>query len=238
MHNECNDKEIRYILNIGGICNLTVIDTDKTIVAGYDTGPGNTLIDLVCRQKLNCDFDKDGKHAKQGSVNSSLLSELLSHPYLALSFPKSTGRETFNESIIAKALTDAQSNAEIDSLIATLTAFTISATVHEILKLRAQWPYSVAQRLILCGGGAYNPALRSGFTDAMTQNGISVSLSSDLGVSEQYLEAEAFAYFAWLFTQRQRVDLSAITGSGEPQIMGALYPAAYGCYANSKTYSS
>lgn len=229
-----SSNEIRYILNIGGICNLTVVNTDKTILTGYDTGPGNTLIDLVCRNKLKCDFDKDGVHAKQGYINPSLLSQLLSHPYLSQPSPKSTGRETFNERTISEALNNAHSNLEINSLIATLTAFTVSATTQEITKIHMQLPDSVSQRLILCGGGAYNPVIRSGFASAMEPIGISVSLSSDFNVSEQYLEAEAFAYFAWLFTQRRKINLGPITGSKTPQIMGALYPSIYGWFASTK----
>lgn len=227
-----SDSEVRYVLNIGGICNLTVINTDKSVMAGYDTGPGNTLIDLVCRQKLNMSFDKDGLHAKAGTVDGALLEKLLSHPYLALSAPKSTGRETFNEETIHEALIKAQSSKDIDALIATLAAFTVEATVREIVKLHASLDHKdVTHRLILCGGGAFNPVLREGFKKALAPLGMEVSLSSEFGVSEQYLEAEAFAYFASLFCRRLRVDLSSITGSTGEQIMGALYPAMNGAFA-------
>lgn len=228
-------SEMRYVLNIGGICNLTVINTDKSVVAGYDTGPGNTLMDLVCRQKLNVSYDKNGLHAKAGTVDSALLEKLLSHPYLALPAPKSTGRETFNEETIHEALIKAQSSEDIDALIATLAAFTVEATVREIVRLHASLDRKdVTHRLILCGGGAFNPVLREGFRKTLAPLDMEVSLSSEFGVSEQYLEAEAFAYFASLFCRRQRVNLSSITGSTGEQIMGALYPAVNGAFACKK----
>lgn len=222
-------SEVRYVLNIGGICNLTVINTDKSVITGFDTGPGNTLMDLVCRKKLELSYDKDGLHASKGIVDSSLLERLLAHTYLALPAPKSTGRETFNEDTIHDALVNAHSSEEIDALIATLAAFTVEATVREIIRLHATLDRKdVTHRLILCGGGAFNPVLREGFRKALAPLGMEVNLSSEFGVSEQYLEAEAFAYFASLFCRRQSVDLSAITGSAGEQIMGALYPAVNG----------
>lgn len=224
-------REVRYILNIGGICNLTVIDTDGTVMAGYDTGPGNTLIDLVCRQKLDQAYDKDGLHAMAGTVNCALLENLLAHPYLALPAPKSTGRETFNEDTIKEALAKAEVPEEIDALISTLTAFTVEATAREIIKIHAKLNRrDVPHHLILCGGGAFNPMIRDGFSKALAPLGMEVSLSSAFGVSEQYLEAEAFAYFAFLFCRRESVDLSSITGSSSKQIMGALYPALDGAF--------
>lgn len=224
-------SEVRYVLNIGGICNLTVINTDKSVITGFDTGPGNTLMDLVCRKKLELSYDKDGLHASKGIVDSSLLERLLAHTYLALPAPKSTGRETFNEDTIHDALVNAHSSEEIDALIATLAAFTVEATVREIIRLHATLDRKdVTHRLILCGGGAFNPVLREGFRKALAPLGMEVNLSSEFGVSEQYLEAEAFAYFASLFCRRQSVDLSAITGSAGEQIMGALYPAVNGAF--------
>ena len=224
-------SEVRYVLNIGGICNLTVINTDKSVITGFDTGPGNTLMDLVCRKKLELTYDKDGLHASKGIVDSSLLERLLAHTYLALPAPKSTGRETFNEDTIHDALVNAHSSEEIDALIATLAAFTVEATVREIIRLHATLDRKdVTHRLILCGGGAFNPVLREGFRKALAPLGMEVNLSSEFGVSEQYLEAEAFAYFASLFCRRQSVDLSAITGSAGEQIMGALYPAVNGAF--------
>lgn len=222
--------EYRYILNIGGICNLTLLNKEKEILKGYDTGPGNTLIDACCRTLFNVSFDKDAAFAKQGTVNEEVLNSLLEHPYLKLEAPKSTGRETFNlkmlEPYFAQVATCKISKYD---LIKTLTYFTYKATFNEIIKLQNTY-VKEPSRLILCGGGAFNPLLKELFAEGLKPFNIKVSLSSEFGVDEQFLEPQTFAYFAYLFTKRQCSDLTKITGSKKPSILGALYPASNGAY--------
>ena len=90
-------NENRWVLNIGGIANVTFLASDaKQPTIGFDTGPGNTLLDAWCFQHLGKPFDDAGNWASGGSVHSELLSRFLADPYFHLAPPKSTGREYFN----------------------------------------------------------------------------------------------------------------------------------------------
>ncbi|MGB5444111.1 MAG: anhydro-N-acetylmuramic acid kinase, partial [Psychromonas sp.] len=87
--------ESRVILNIGGIANISILDSDQKVL-GYDTGPGNTLIDAWSEKINGNSYDMDGQFASQGKVVEDLLSSLLADNYFCQRPPKSTGREKFN----------------------------------------------------------------------------------------------------------------------------------------------
>src|SRR5690606_16742799 len=97
-------EHCRIILNIGGVANITRLPTNG-LVRGYDTGPGNGLMDAWISRNLGLPFDKEGKWAGSGKVNDELLAMLLSHPYFQLAPPKSTGREEFHLSWLDRLLT-------------------------------------------------------------------------------------------------------------------------------------
>ncbi len=230
-----SDKELRFILNIGGICNLTVLDGYK-IIAGYDTGPGNTLIDLTCRTFFNQAFDKDGRKASEGTVKKEVLNKLLEHPYFAQKAPKSTGREIFNEDYLGPCFDMvAEGLLTPQDLTASLTALTVRTAGEEILFWHNKHGSDKPSRLILCGGGTFNPVLKKGLENFLNHMEdpspkIAISTSSEFGIGEQYLEAQAFAFFASLFVRRKQVFLEDITGSSGPVIMGQLSPAPKGAF--------
>ena len=87
----------RGILNLGGIANLTVLPADPAHpLLGFDTGPGNTLLDAFVRDRCGAAMDRDAALAREGEVIPSLLAALLADPYFERAPPKSTGRELFN----------------------------------------------------------------------------------------------------------------------------------------------
>ena len=88
------DKE-RSILNIGGI-NLTILNSDNTHPLGFDTGPGNCLMDEWTNLHLGEPYDKEGAWASSGKTIPLLLESLLDYDYFKKDIPKSTGREEFN----------------------------------------------------------------------------------------------------------------------------------------------
>lgn len=219
--------EVSLVLNLGGISNLTVIDKDDnhTILEAFDCGPANTLIDAACRLLLNLPYDKDGLIAKSGLVVPDVLAKFLQAPYLQLPPPKSTGREDFSLDFIKDELLVAtQNNDFIPDLIATLTEFTVVANVNAIRHCIYKHKIESA-RLILCGGGAYNPIFKERFEKALSRNHVSVVIADELGVDAKLLEAHTFAYFAYKFTKRECIDLCDSTGAKKPSILGCLYPA-------------
>ncbi len=93
------------VVNIGGIANITYLPGDKTkSIMGFDTGPGNTLIDQWHQKHRGKPIDFDGGWARSGKINQELLTQLLDDPYFKLSSPKSTGREYFNLKWVAEKL--------------------------------------------------------------------------------------------------------------------------------------
>ncbi|NIV18410.1 MAG: anhydro-N-acetylmuramic acid kinase, partial [Woeseiaceae bacterium] len=96
----------RAILNIGGIANVTLLPASSSTVTGFDTGPGNTLLDGHARKSLDKPFDENGTWAASGKVSDELLEVMLSDQYFELPAPKSTGFEYFNERWLRSKLTE------------------------------------------------------------------------------------------------------------------------------------
>ena len=212
----------------GGIANLTVIDKDSedSILDAFDTGPANTLIDSATRLLLKKPFDKDGEIARSGKVIPALLAKYLSEPYLQFPPPKSTGRETFNPEFIAEELLLAtQDKSFIPDLIATLTEFTVVASVNAIRQSLFKYKIDSA-RLILCGGGAYNSLIVQRFTKLLERQHVEVVCADKLGVNSKLIEAHAFAFFAYMFCHRKPLELGKSTGALRPSILGCLNPSA------------
>lgn len=223
-----SDDKVSMVLNLGGIANLTVIDKDEKhhILDAFDTGPANTLIDAATRLLLKKPFDKDGEIARSGKVIPALLAKYLSEPYLQLPPPKSTGRETFNPEFIAEELLLAtQDKSFIPDLIATLTEFTVVASVNAIRQCLFKYKIESA-RLILCGGGAYNSLIVERFTKLLEKQHVDVVCADRLGVNSKLIEAHAFAFFAYMFCHRKPLDLGKSTGALRPSILGCLNPKA------------
>ena len=220
--------KVSMVLNLGGIANLTVIDKDAehSILDAFDTGPANTLIDSATRLLLKMPFDKDGEIARSGKVIPALLAKYLSEPYLQLPPPKSTGRETFNPEFIAEELLLAtQDKSFIPDLIATLTEFTVVASVNAIRQSLFKYKIDSA-RLILCGGGAYNSLIVQRFTKLLERQHVEVVCADKLGVNSKLIEAHAFAFFAYMFCHRKPLELGKSTGALRPSILGCLNPRA------------
>ncbi len=204
----------RGIVNIGGIANLTVLPGDEDDVLGFDTGPGNTLMDAWCLRHTNQPYDEGGRWARQGSVSQALLRQLLSDPYFARPAPKSTGREYFHLQWLEQhlAVMPGQLRAEdVQASLLALTAHSISEALrgHHI------------QECYLCGGGAANDALVA----AMSERGVDVRRTDDLGVDSDQLEAMAFAWLAWAHLHGRSGNLPSVTGASRRALLGAFYPA-------------
>ncbi|WP_406021541.1 anhydro-N-acetylmuramic acid kinase, partial [Succinivibrio sp.] len=221
-----SDKKT-FVLNLGGIANVSVIDNDEnhTVLCAYDIGPANTLIDTVLRMIFKKKFDKDGEIAKNAKVMPSLLQEYLSNPYLSKPAPKSTGRETFNADMIKEELFIAMSNEEYArDLVATLTEFTVIACVNEIRKII--YKYSINDsRLIVCGGGAFNRFMMDRMRELLSKNNVEFYTADALGIDSKLIEAHAFAYFAYMFTHRRPLNLKDSTACAKNSVLGCMFPA-------------
>lgn len=206
----------RALLNLGGIGNLTLLRPGADPV-GFDTGPGNMLLDLWCQRHTGQPYDAGGAWAASGQCQDAWLAYLLeSEPWLRLPPPKSTGRDLFSASWLDSRLA-AAGNASAADIQATLTQLTIS-TVLEALARHAP----DTEELIVCGGGARNLHLLSSLT---RQAPCSVSASDAYGVDPQHMEAMAFAWLAWAHHHGIAAGLPSVTGARHRSILGAWHPA-------------
>ena len=206
----------RIVLNIGGMANITVLETTGE-VAGFDTGPGNVLLDTWIQEHQGHPYDRDGLWAKSGTINEGLLEVLLTEPYFRQPPPKSTGRELFNLPWLQARLAGFSGTLAPKDVQATLLALTVASIRDAILGVLGKG------EVIVCGGGANNGHLLASLDNALP--GFSVVRSSTLGVLEDSMEAVAFAWLAHQALYQRPVDFTAITGSSHPVIAGGIYYA-------------
>lgn len=206
------ENEQRIILNIGGIANISVLGADNSVL-GYDTGPGNMLMDAWIDKCLGQSFDKDAHFAQQGDVHCSLLSELLSDNYFALLPPKSTGREKFNLHWLEKKLISINiSDVDVQRTLLEFSAITIADQIKS---------HSVKADVFVCGGGALNPLLMVRLSALMKAH--QIQDTNALGIDPMFVEAIAFAWLAEQRLLEKAIPLKAVTGAKKDAILGCVY---------------
>jgi len=212
--------ETRVVANLGGISNISILRADGA-TRGFDTGPGNVLMDAWIMQHKSQPFDSNGDWARHGQINVALLDHLKDDPFFHKLPPKSTGRDLFHMDWLDKKLVLFRSLAPVD-VQATLCAFTAHTVVDAIRAYAAD-----VEHVYICGGGAYNKTLldliQSCLNVPMSQ-AISVESTEVLGISPNHVEALAFAWLAYRHTQRLSGNLPEVTGAAGDRILGALYP--------------
>lgn len=206
----------RLVANIGGIANLSVLHGDGA-VSGFDTGPGNVLMDAWCARHLGREYDAGGAWAAGGRALPALLAAMLAEPYFALPAPKSTGRDLFHLDWLERHLAafPAAAPADVQRTLTRLSALTLAQAI-DACATRAHSVY-------VCGGGAYNGVLMDELAAALGGR-ISVASTAALGVAPNRVEALAFAWLAQRFHQRAAGNLPAVTGARGARVLGALYP--------------
>lgn len=220
-------EKSRVILNLGGIANLTVLPRDCTIddVFAFDTGPGNMLIDAVVKEITRGveEFDRDGRMAAAGVVDTKLVNELLSHEYFRTEPPKSTGRELFGNKFLVLFLERACSRGlSGNDLVATATALT-PYSVHDACS-RFVFPKVDVNELIISGGGSKNETLVRVMRDCFKP--IPVTYSDDYGISSVAKEAIAFAVLANETVCGGCSNIPGATGARRRVILGKIVPAS------------
>lgn len=307
----------RFILNLGGIANVTALAPQGKLITAFDTGPANTLLDYVCRTYLNLPYDPDGAFASSGSVDQEALTRLMQHEYLQRPHPKSTGREEFNSNTIEFMLQDlpeyklnayvvggaddadngkqnkdgkscigqnnssaeqnntglkastpsssenndselskyeqvdiALNQADLDSALAhlashhkqrladvmrTLTEYTVRTSLDAINQLITEHAadFNSRRELVVCGGGALNKFMLQRMQEYANEKSMQLSVMpcTDLGIDPKYLEAQAFAFFAFCCSHAISLNLCSSTHAARPSILGTICPAPQGFYA-------
>jgi anhydro-N-acetylmuramic acid kinase len=217
--------EHRCVQNIGGIGNVTYLPPHsqpdwEAKVRGWDTGPGNSLLDLAVTQlsqgKLT--FDRDGAWAATGNVCQPLVQKWLAQAYFATPPPKSTGRELFGQAYLQACIADADAERLTPAdLLATLTDLTASSIADSYHRCLPQLP----ERVLLCGGGSRNHYLRQRLQHHLPK--IPIETTDAAGVDGDYKEAIAFAVLAYWRHHQIPGNLPTATGAKQPMLLGDVH---------------
>lgn len=206
----------RAIVNIGGIANATLLDGD-TLIGGYDTGPGNTLLDYWVLRHQGERFDKNGAWSAEGDVDLALLDTLMADDYFALVGPRSTGKEAFNPAWLDRHLA-ACGPVEPRDVQATLAELTARSIANAIVTAGLD-----IEEVYVCGGGASNTDLMRRLYRCL--QGRSLTDTSALGIDPDWVEAVAFAWLAHRTMEGLAGNAPVVTGASGLRVLGGIYPA-------------
>lgn len=206
----------RVIVNIGGMANITWLPPAAAVL-GFDTGPGNVLMDgWVFRHKQQ-PFDRNGTWAGSGTADGELLRRLLEHPFFQEPAPKSTGREMFHTEWLDHHLQGTTITPEnVQATLLELTARSVSEAI-------ASLPGSAGAEIYVCGGGAHNERLLERLSQLCSPS--RVASTASIGIDPQWVEAMAFAWLAQQTIAGKAGNIPEVTGAIAPRILGGVYPA-------------
>jgi anhydro-N-acetylmuramic acid kinase len=209
-----HDAESRAVLNLGGMANLTWLPA-RGAVTGFDTGPGNCLLDLWAQAHLGKPMDADGAWAAGAAADRGLLESLLAEPFFSLPPPKSTGRDAFNGEWLRARVPSTLDPQVAQSTLLELTVESVARALHQHCP--------GVQRLVACGGGVRNRRLMERLQAALAP--LAVDSSAEHGIEPGLVEAAAFAWLAHLRLEGKPGNLPTVTGAKGPRVLGAIYPA-------------
>jgi anhydro-N-acetylmuramic acid kinase len=209
-----NPPNVRGSLNLGGISNITVVGPSSAPIA-FDIGSANALMDAAVTWLTGGaeTYDRDGERATRGTVDASLLAELLEDPYYEMPAPKSTGKEYFHEAYLREKV--GARSITPDDLLATLAELTVETVA------RAVEGYGVTE-LFAAGGGTRNPVLMAGLRRRLPN--VAISLIDDFGVPEDAKEACLFALIGFLSVHGLASTVPTATGARHETVLGAILP--------------
>ncbi len=213
-----NPGHNRVILNIGGIANITVLPADGSVSAGFDTGPGNCLMDRWTQGHTGQAYDHNGDWARRGKPYPPLLEQLLSDNYFAQPPPKSTGTEYFSRSWLEQHLENHPQLAPQD-----VQATLLQLTCHTIRDAVRHWAADT-QEILVCGGGVHNEALMLTLSEQMEDIRV-MSTGDGTGIDPDWIEAMAFAWLAKESLHHRCGNIPAATGAAHRVILGGIYPS-------------
>ncbi|NDJ19023.1 anhydro-N-acetylmuramic acid kinase [Myxacorys almedinensis] len=212
----------RCVQNIGGIGNLTYLpakDSERsTKILGWDTGPGNMLLDLAVQHLSNGEktFDDNGAWAATGTPDRTLVDHWLQQAYFQAPPPKSTGREHFGQAYLEQCLLDARDLNAAD-LLATLTDLTAATIAHSYKTFLPRLP----DQVLICGGGSRNAYLKQRIQTHLSE--CTVLTTDDVGLNADFKEAIAFAVLAYWRHHHFPGNLPEVTGATRAVFLGEIY---------------
>lgn len=207
-------QQTRIVLNIGGIANISILKPHQQPI-GFDTGPGNMLMDAWAQHVWQQPYDKNGQIAAQGQVIPKLLQQLSSHDYFRQPYPKSTGRELFSLNWLQHHLIGNENPHDVMRTLVQLTAETIDQSI--------QTAAPNTQAIYICGGGINHPILMQTLSQLFSSKAIPLHSTDKLNLPPQWVEAAAFAWLAACWINQVPSNPHYATGANKPLILGAGY---------------
>lgn len=205
------------VLNLGGIANLSLLDANEAPRAGFDSGPGNALLDGWIERTRGERYDANGRFAASGKVHAKLLESLLQHPYFERPPPKSTGRDAFSlawvDTVLAGSASAGAAPADVQATLAELTACSAAQALAR--------HGGTCRRVILCGGGVYNDDLVRRLRAALA--GYELISSDHFGVAPLQVEALMVAWLAAARMRGRRLSTGPVTGARRRVCLGAVH---------------
>ena len=212
-----DQTEDRVVLNIGGMANITVLPSDPALsITGFDTGPGNVLMDEWVNQHLHQPMDTDGLWAASGKVDISFLNTLMADNYFKLQPPKSTGRDYFNLEWLTGKILEYGQTLSPEDVQASVTELT-TQTVTDAIKNYA----GHIQTIIVCGGGAHNSFLIKSLQKHLPD--CTIASSKEYGIDPDAIEAMTFALLAQRRLNNLPGNIPTVTGANHECVLGAIY---------------
>ena len=216
-----NDKK-RIIVNIGGISNISLIESDTNMnISGFDTGPGNTLIDSWMKNNFNSNYDKNGDTANKYKINESLLNVFLEDKYFKKKPPKSTTTEYFCYKWILDKLDFNNNSYDKGVVLSTLTMLSAVSILKSIKE-----NYAICDEIFVCGGGAFNQTLIFNIKKSAEKyfsKDVLINTTKSLGFNPKSIESGLFAWLAMSRINNIELDYTNITGAKKPCILGNIY---------------
>ncbi len=207
----------RAIVNLGGIANVTFLPKGSGApVIGFDTGPGNTLLDHWVTHHRGRSHDSNGEWAATGKVVPPLLARLLADEYFSRQPPKSTGREHFHAGWLTSHLSGTEPVADVQATLSELTARSIADAIRRLLP-------ATADEVYVCGGGTHNTDLLRRLDAALGD--IPLASTRVLGLDPDWIEATAFAWLAHQTLGGHPGNLPSVTGAKRAVVLGGIYLA-------------
>ena len=203
----------RCILNIGGIANVTILPAGGGAISGFDTGPGNTLMDAFSRHHLGEAYDESGRWAATGRCDDALLAQMLADPYFAAAPPKSTGFEYFNEKWLDAFDTQRVSAVDVQATLAELTARSVADAIEAFAPGTGE--------VLVCGGGVHNDELMGRLAADLPAPQIDSTVGQ--GLDPDWVEACAFAWLAMRALESRPGNAVSVTGASRAAILGAVH---------------
>jgi len=213
-----SEKENRAVLNIGGISNITFLPKDKNQHCfGFDTGPGNMLMDAWIQKHKNNAFDENGQWSASALADNKFVSQLMQDSFISAAPPKSTGREHYHLQWLEQQLSQFP-GLSTEQVQASLCQFTCESIIYAI-----QHNIPEIKTLIVCGGGVHNKHLMELLSNQLAE--VKVESSDAFGIPPDWVEAIAFAWLARQTLNNLPGNIPRVTGANRALVLGAIYPA-------------